>query len=664
MAAPAIKLEFPEEYTLVETNQKIKKRLDRFTQKGIEQVSEFIGSTAIEAMFYIYLLKKYKSSCFLTESNGDFWEIFGINLRIREIYSEEEFEQISGYLKSLSTKLVNCINNGVNIIIIPLGLTLFYPDREETDGHANVLIYRKKFNHIEHFEPHGKTGSFGNEKLNRSIDLFLKLFIEYVNIELLKHKTPAQIQNLKPIELIESTRVCPRLKGFQTLEEDSELFKFEEIESGGYCVAWSMFFTELCLKNPQMTSSQIIESVFSAAFKKSLFYTSGVYFRHIIRGYATFINEKISKYFKFLLDDNKIDIAKLKKITRDERILVVKKMKMIVSIEIELTSNPNAIDDKIKYLQKNDRRFKLYDAVESKAFRSNQLEMQLLKKYKKYVDDFNSPIDTPPTPPSLQVVKTQKPPIICPPGKVLNPKTNRCVKDKYLKTIKQEIKERKEVLKQELQKITKECPPGKVLNPDTGRCVKAKVVKPVKLVIKKEPNESKTCPPGKVLNLKTGRCVKAKIQTQKIKKELKELKEAKNCPHGKVLNPKTGRCVKAKIQTRKIKKELKAKKESKICPSGKVLNPKTGRCVKAKIQTRKIKKELKKPNEPNESKETKETNESKEPNESKESKEPKELKEPVNKLKECPPGKVLNPKTGRCVKVKIGTRKIKKEPKS
>jgi len=565
MAAPAIKLEFPEEYTLVETNQKIKKRLDRFTQKGIEQVSEFIGSTAIEAMFYIYLLKKYKSSCFLTESNGDFWEIFGINLFIREIYSEEEFEQISGYLKSLSTKLVNCINNGVNIIIIPLGLTLFYPDREETDGHANVLIYRKRFNHIEHFEPHGKTGSFGNEKLNRSIDLFLKLFIEYVNIELLKHKTPAQIQDLKPIELIESTRVCPRLKGFQSLEEDSELFKFEEIESGGYCVAWSMFFTELCLKNPEMTSSQIIESVFSAAFKKSLFYTSGVYFRHIIRGYATFINEKISKYFKFLLDDNKIDIAKLKKITRDERILVVKKMKMIVSIEIELTSNPNAIDDKIKYLQNTQKQIQKQSVVpvlSIKRYVKNQLEIALLKKYKKYVDDFNSPLNTPPTPPPLQVVKTQKPSIICPPGKVLNTVTNRCIKYKPDKTIKQEIKERKEELEQELRKITKECPPGKVLNPDTGRCIKAKVVKPV---IKKEPielvKEPKICPPGKVINPKTGRCVKAKVPTRKlvIKKEPKEpVNEPKICPPGKVLNPKTGRCVKVKIGTRKIKKEPKS----------------------------------------------------------------------------------------------------------
>lgn len=62
----------------------------------------------------------------------------------------------------------------------------------------------------------------------------------------------------------------------------------------------------------------------------------------------------------------------------------------------------------------------------------------------------------------------------CPPGKIRNPKTGRCVKEKQVK----------------------ECPPGKVLNTKTGRCVKAK--------------EPKECPPGKVRNPKTGRCVKEK----------------------------------------------------------------------------------------------------------------------------------------------------------
>ena len=45
----------------------------------------------------------------------------------------------------------------------------------------------------------------------------------------------------------------------------------------------------------------------------------------------------------------------------------------------------------------------------------------------------------------------------CPPGKVLNPKTNRCIKEKP------------------------ECPPGKVLNPKTKRCIKEKPIKPGKM---------------------------------------------------------------------------------------------------------------------------------------------------------------------------------------
>lgn len=66
----------------------------------------------------------------------------------------------------------------------------------------------------------------------------------------------------------------------------------------------------------------------------------------------------------------------------------------------------------------------------------------------------------------------------CPPGKVYNPTTRRCVK-------------KKEPAK------AKSCPPGKELNPKTKRCVKKKEAK-------------KSCPPGKVLNPKTGRCIKEK----------------------------------------------------------------------------------------------------------------------------------------------------------
>ena len=88
--------------------------------------------------------------------------------------------------------------------------------------------------------------------------------------------------------------------------------------------------------------------------------------------------------------------------------------------------------------------------------------------------------------------------IVCPPGKEIY--NNKCVKS---------------------------CPPGKMRNPKTGRCIKIKASKTSKLS-KKSVKSGKmltACPPGK--ELYNGKCLKV-------------------CDYGKTRNPKTGRCVKPK----------------------------------------------------------------------------------------------------------------------
>jgi hypothetical protein len=69
-------------------------------------------------------------------------------------------------------------------------------------------------------------------------------------------------------------------------------------------------------------------------------------------------------------------------------------------------------------------------------------------------------------------------------------------------------------------KPPKECPEGKVLNPNTGRCIKdktgavaAKVAKVAKA--SKAAKSPKKCPEGKVLNPKTGRCILQKSRDDK-----------------------------------------------------------------------------------------------------------------------------------------------------
>jgi len=119
-------------------------------------------------------------------------------------------------------------------------------------------------------------------------------------------------------------------------------------------------------------------------------------------------------------------------------------------------------------------------------------------------------------------------------------------------------------VRKSITKSPKKCPEGKVLNPKTGRCIL------IKNATKKSPTSPKKCPEGKVLNPKTGRCILIKNAT---KKSPTSPTSPKKCPEGKVLNPKTGRCILIKNATKK------SPTSPKKCPEGKVLNPKTGRCI-------------------------------------------------------------------------------------
>jgi hypothetical protein len=128
------------------------------------------------------------------------------------------------------------------------------------------------------------------------------------------------------------------------------------------------------------------------------------------------------------------------------------------------------------------------------------------------------------------------------------------------------------ILNNKTNDIKKECPPGKVLNPKTNRCNKIKQTKKTNVMAGKpipptynQIVKKKECPPGKVLNTKTNRCNKIK-QTKKkaimvgkpIPPTYNQIVKKKECPPGKVLNTKTNRCNKIK-QTKKIIK-IKIKK--------------------------------------------------------------------------------------------------------
>jgi hypothetical protein len=175
----------------------------------------------------------------------------GMSIEIKDDYTSTEEHQIMTQLSNLSELLVDCIVNVKSkIIILPVQFIL-----PQDQGHSNILIYRKKLNQIEHFEPHGSTFARNQSDIyNLRIDRWIRVFVLLLNTKLKIIKKP-------DIKYISSSEVCPRIDGLQNLESWSNLTKIADIEPGGYCAAWSLFFTELCLKNPETPSSELMNYI-------------------------------------------------------------------------------------------------------------------------------------------------------------------------------------------------------------------------------------------------------------------------------------------------------------------------------------------------------------------------------------------------------------------
>ena len=160
-----------------------------------------------------------------------------------------------------------------------------------------------------------------------------------------------------------------------------------------------------------------------------------------------------------------------------------------------------------------------------------------------------------------------------------------------------------------------------------------------KTPVKKDPKASpkkKATPKKKASPKKKATPKKKASPVKKATPKKKASPVKKKCPPGKIENPATKRCV---SKTGKIGKTLgsspkksqpKKSPPKKKCPPGKIENPATGKCV---LRNGKIGKTIPSPKKSSEKKTS--------PVKKSASKKASE--------KKCPPGKILNPASGKCV---------------
>jgi hypothetical protein len=587
-------INIPNEFNL----ERIKKYMQKHKEKGEDsKILSWTGIPNVYIFFYLYLFKKYKQSCLINvnyRSNTDTSNFVVLEFPNFKSIPTRDFtnKQINKY-KSMFNEygehIAECIKTGKKMILIPLRIV------KPGSGHANVLIYNKKFKELSLFEPHGLSGYYDGYYIDDAINYITK-------------QINSQLSQSEKINYVPSIETCPssiveHAPGYSIinrfgiqLAQEGSIIKKEKKEGGGYCAIWSLFFAELSLANPELSTKDLYNHIYQYIVKEVGLQNAGNYLLYVARGYTKIVNEKLNKYFSILYDfyiDTDDYIKFVKKLNYKDGTLYDKITNAYLNIEFNIErdgfdrvyegynslkslpeysaklsnkEDPFTLELNILEKIKNKEMFKNITplsnsasaSVSSKSYSENINSSEII--INKMNDLINSPVVNQP--------KNLKP---CKAGKERNA-NGRCVK------IKNTTKQIKEKVKVKTLKVKPKppCKPGKERNAN-GRCVKIK-----------EQNKINEKESEIILSSLSSESESNELSLREVPKTLK-VKHKPPCKPGKERNA-NGRCVKIKNITKQVKVKTKTKVSTKQtlkvkpkppCKPGKERNA-NGRCVKSK----------------------------------------------------------------------------------
>lgn len=161
--------------------------------------------------------------------------------------------------------------NSQNIDFIVLFIRLIHRNGE---GHANILLYSKKINEIERFDPFGS--GYDNE-LDVKLDKYFSDIIPKV-----KYVSPRDYMSTVGFQKIDVS------------ESQNEYIGDPE----GYCVAWSLWYVDMRITFPNITRTKLIKYIMQQIGEKHMKY------RSIIRNYS----RNITKIRDTILNKAELDV--------------------------------------------------------------------------------------------------------------------------------------------------------------------------------------------------------------------------------------------------------------------------------------------------------------------------------------------------------------------
>jgi ankyrin repeat protein len=268
--------------------EKDKINLNKKIVAGKNITHGLFNADALHNMIYtIILLKKYDNLCipfqyFMNDKYTNTKLLFnnlyniGSDMMVYElvqIYNNYFFE-IQPYLIIWKNKNVNYVHKDLkflmkkcvssnNIRFIFIKLTLI-PSIHNT--HANILIYDKKTNTLERFEPYGLIPYLDGSDLDD--------FIGRIGKECIDDK----IKYVKPIDM-------ENIVGPQVISDDSNYNIKKLGDPNGYCLAWTLWFLETRINNPDIETKELLKDMIGQIAKNNKVMGEKI-FIGFIRNYA------------------------------------------------------------------------------------------------------------------------------------------------------------------------------------------------------------------------------------------------------------------------------------------------------------------------------------------------------------------------------------------
>jgi ankyrin repeat protein len=166
-------------------------------------------------------------------------------------------------------------DKSVDFIMIKLSLI-----PNNTGTHANIIIYNKKLNSLERFEPYGPNEMLDENELNKFLELKLcKIFGK-------------KSKFIHPRLFMEETK-------FQIVSSDSDPEIKKTGDPLGFCMAWCFWYFELRIKNPELESKNLVEYAFKNIlnFSNKEKHDSNVVLNYI-RNYSIELDKMKNKFLK------------------------------------------------------------------------------------------------------------------------------------------------------------------------------------------------------------------------------------------------------------------------------------------------------------------------------------------------------------------------------